>query len=72
MIKVTVNEEKKENKSKFPCLMVHHDGTIVLFSKEHTGTAIIGYGTTEYADHSDSWYMGDFKLFTGSVTLEND
>jgi hypothetical protein len=72
MIKVTVNEEKKEEKPKFPCLMIHHDGTIVLFSKEHVGTAILGFGTALNAEHSESWYMRDFAPFKGSITLEND
>ena len=72
-MKVTVNERSKG--SGYPWLAIHQDGRIVLFSGVGIGTLVYPYEfgekTYDAGFHSSNWFMGDFKEFKGTITLEN-
>jgi hypothetical protein len=74
-MKVTVNEKKKEQEVKYPCLMVHTGVALyVLFSAEETGTVISSVRGRAWGvgEHFAGWDMSVFTPFHGSITLENE
>ena len=70
MIKVTVNEEKKEE---YPVIKIHNDGDlIVLFRSLTAGVVIYSYcGDWVVADDFCDWESSNFKTYSSPVTLEN-
>ncbi len=72
MIKSVVANEPTPQEKKFPRLMQHTDGTIVLFSEEGIGVAVVACGKTSIGETSTIWHMYSFTDFNGSVTLQND
>ena len=72
-MKVTVNEMKE---IEYPWLGIHQDGRVVLFSGVGIGTLIyypyeFNAKTYNTGFHNSNWFMGDFKEFKGTITLEN-
>lgn len=64
---------KKTGKSDsdYPILMTTDD-IVVLFSSDSTGVVIHGDTKHGVGHYSESWDMGVFKRFNGSITLSND
>lgn len=73
MIKVTLGDEVKKTDKSFPRLMMHSDGTIVLFSDNEHGVCLFGCNGTK-AGHNpkDGWGMELFTDYNGPVTLQNE
>lgn len=69
MIKAVVNENKKA--AKFPKLMVSNHGEVVLFLREKVGTSVTGV-LTQKGHFSETWIMGRFQDFHGTITLSNE
>ena len=79
-MKVTTNKAEVKPLKPFPKLMIHEDGTIVLFQKFGNGICLIGCNTSDLCDiytvgdGSDGWHMSKFSdLPTGfSVTITQE
>ena len=78
MVKVTV--ENKEQ-PKFPRLMQHTDGAVVLFTNPTTGTCVLADDGTPLGYYCERWGgtgdgvrlgYGAWKDFAGSLTLSNE
>jgi hypothetical protein len=73
MIKAEINEKKKEPVDEFPKLMMHKDGSIVLFTEYCNGTLLHDTtGSTSAGWVNQFWSMRDFTDFHGSITLSNE
>jgi len=73
-MKITLNEKETKDEIKFPCLMQGEDGSVVFFITNKWGTVIHTNvdGKKRLGDNSVYWDMSKFKIFKGSITLEND
>ena len=78
MIKVTLDDQPKQNEKPFPKLMVVKngrvsEGSIVFFKEPEIGVLILGCGywayNTEY--NVKNWNMNDFTDYNGPVTIQN-
>ena len=69
-MKVVV-KHKLEN-IKYPCLMQHEDGTIVLFVANGSGTCLVNNENESYRvrEFRNDWC--DFTNFKGEINLSND
>ena len=70
---VNIKEEKVSLEDiKYPCLMKSVvSGSIMLFTKHGEGI-VIKSSHNEEGEFDKDWCMDSFKLFKGSVTIEND
>jgi len=77
-MKVTVNEGKVKEHSKYPCLMIVSDptdgnfGLILFLTGDGTGIVVGSTEDCELGEYSDTWDTDSMDIFTGSVTLSND
>ncbi len=72
-MKSVVKECKVNQEIEYPCLMKGEDTEqIVLFSELGIGIVVDqGKSGRVLSDFSTNWYMNEFTLFDGSVTLSN-
>ncbi len=80
MIETIVNNAPKKDVINFPCLMISQDNAIILVSgfddnkKTYYGTLLhIGDNQIQappIGTYGDDWIADSFRLFQGSVTLE--
>lgn len=73
-MKTTLKNEADFDEEAFPKLMVwtHDPEFVVLFSKPGVGVVVSGSdGVHDVGSYSDDWATGGFKMFRGSITLEN-
>lgn len=74
MIKAEISEKKKEPVNEYPKLMIHQDGSIVLFIEYGAGTILFNarlHGM-DVGKFSPIWVMENFTDFHGSITLSNE
>lgn len=72
---------KKENKIKYPCLMIceHGKGSVIILAykeiqgKYLCGTLLHNSFPNEYilGEYTEDWIKNDFALFEGAITLSN-
>lgn len=67
--KVNINDKQKQETS-YPCLMISEQGQSMLFTGSRKEINVNGL-LCNIGHYSTSWNMDDFKLFIGSVILEN-
>lgn len=74
MIKVTLGGEPNKNKAKeFPKLMISDGGTVVRFSKEGGGVAImVDYKPVDNWYESYDWNMKVFTDYNEPITIQNE
>lgn len=69
MINVSIEDKNCIN---YPCVMISKlSRTIVLFSKEKTGTVIFSNDFKRIGEFDTKWNMEQFKNFDGIVRLSN-
>lgn len=77
MIKVTLDDQPKQDEKPFPKLMVlggsTSSGTIVLFQKPNCGIVVHGMGhyNEQTGYFTRDWYMPHFTDYNGPVTIQN-
>lgn len=75
-MKSIVNQKEKVEEKEFPKLMIHKDGTIILFTSINIGTLLYNGGIPKspytVGIFKRDWIMYDFRDFNGTVTLSND
>ena len=72
-MKVTVKENKVEQETKFPCLMISKESErIVLFEEDGRGTLLVDISGIYTLGSSSGWVMQGFKPFNGTIELSNE
>ncbi|MGY3589319.1 hypothetical protein [Bradyrhizobium sp. USDA 4350] len=69
-MKSTITQREDALPPTYPCLVKAEDGTIVLLSDNEVGTVVHPGPYNEVGQYSTTWYMPNFKPFTGVITLE--
>lgn len=79
--RITKKEKEKENKIKYPCLMVlsnREEEIVVLAYKDvgdgcFGGTLLLNNTNEPYhiGTYEEDWDINDFELFEGTLTLGN-
>jgi hypothetical protein len=70
-IKVTQKPALPKDSKPYPKLMFSQYGQVVLMHTHECGTLVNGE-RSEIGCHSESWDMGIFRDFDGSITLQNE
>ena len=70
-IKVTVGEQKPQNKDEFPKLMISDNGRIVCFVSSSSGF-LLNEIDGDSPHYSNIWQIENFTDYNGSITLQNE
>lgn len=72
-MKVTKKDKGKKKELSYPCLKIHEDGTVILFTD--TATGIVLYSPKKDSNflgqYEDDWCEETFKEYQGQLILEN-
>ena len=74
MIKAEISDKKKEPVNEYPKLMMHKDGSIVLFMEVGVGTILFNASPhgKDVGKFSPNWNVDFFTDFHGSITISNE
>ena len=72
-MKIDVKENKTKKDTKYPCLMIADNGSIMLMKKAGHGVLLVNGGECiSVGDYGTGWNMSMLKPFNGTITLSND
>ncbi len=70
-MKKQISYKPKEQPRNYPYLGIHTTGTIVLFTSKETGVCMEAKAGEDVYKEGGNWSEFSFKMFNGSITLEN-